>query len=301
MTLREWVIQAGSYPVAMSDLISAVPTWLAVYKDAIAYGLDHGNSVFLADRAVRRAHGSSAITSRSRIQRGGEIAQFVTPFYTFFNTMLQRQYDLTWQAKEGVKGRDYPYEVTGPRDITLGPSEYHEPGLPEIDYKTTSAYKSGLKQIHNQFSGIWAYVVFPAIVAELVSPLSNDEHESWGFKGARMLTHELSSSWPILRDFVEGMMHGRDPSVGLYSTSAKMVMDALRDLHKPQPLGRNHMGKFLKHSLTAAGAGTGLTYGQAGRTGEFMYNYATGQDRPHGLKELWHGIRHGQSREEHRR
>ena len=63
------MIQFASKPVAFSDMLSARPTWLAAYLKAIEEGSDHGEAVALGDRAVRRAHGSTATTSRTAVQR----------------------------------------------------------------------------------------------------------------------------------------------------------------------------------------------------------------------------------------
>ncbi len=261
-TLRNTVIKLGATPVAISDLLSAVPTWLAAYKDQIRSGETHGDSVAFADTAVRRAHGSSAVAARPALMRSG-VGRWVAPFYTFFNEMLQRQYEMAWRAKDAI-------------------GQFSE-----------GEYREGLKEVPNLMKGLWAYVVFPALIEQAVSPLVTGQ-ESTGEKAAIMAARTLSSSIPILRDIIEGWLGNRDPTVGLYSTGAKMLTDAIRDIPKGKvAFDKQHAGNTIKHTITAVGVLSGLTNAQMGRTGEFMYNYSTGKERPKDtgaiLRGLWHG------------
>lgn len=271
-TLRNSVIKFGATPVALSDLLSAVPTWLASYKDRIRNGDSHGQAVEFADRAVRRAHGSSAVAARPRIMRGGPLAQFATPFYTFFNEMFQRQYEMAWQAKDALRGKSRSVE---------------EQGL----------YEGGKQEVKNFMGGLWAYVLFPALVEQVVSPvLTGNEPTSVKVAGWGLRT--IASSLPGIRDIAEAFVGGRDPTVGLYSTSAKMLVDMGKDLGKGRfAFDKRHAGITIKHFITGAGALTGLTNAQEGRTAEYVWNYATGVEHPHGLKDVMKGLWHGTSKE----
>lgn len=266
-TLRNTVIKLGATPVAISDLLSAVPTWLAAYKDQIRSGESHGDSVAFADTAVRRAHGSSAVAARPRIMRGGALAQLATPFYTFFNEMFQRQYEMAWRAKDAL-------------------GQFSE-----------GEYRAGLKEVPNLAKGLWAYVVFPALIEQAVSPLITGQ-ESTGEKALTYGVRTLASSLPVLRDMVEAFLGGRDPTVGLYSTGTKMLVDSVKDISKGEvSFNKAHAGKTIRHTVTAFGAVTGLTNAQEGRTGEFVYNYATGKERPKDAREILRGLWHGTIKE----
>ncbi len=98
MSLRQTVQKFSATPVAISDLLSAVPTWLAKYETSIDEGGSHGDAVFDANRAVRRAHGSTAITNRSQVMRGGAMSQWMASVYGFFNHIMNRQYELLWKG-----------------------------------------------------------------------------------------------------------------------------------------------------------------------------------------------------------
>lgn len=265
-TLRQTAIKFGATPVAFSDLLSAVPTWLAAYKDQIGKGEPHGDAVAFADTAVRRAHGSSAIAAKPALMRS-PIGRWAAPFYTFFNEMLQRQYEMAWRAKDAL-------------------GEFKE-----------GEYRAGLKELPNLMGGLWAYVVFPALIEQAVSPLITGQ-ESTTEKVLTYGARTLGSGIPILRDMIEAWLGNRDPTIGLYSTGAKMLGDAVKDFSKGQvSFSKQHAGTTIKHTFTAFGMLSGLTNAQEGRTGEFMYNYATGKERPRNAGEVLRGLWHGQTKE----
>lgn len=266
-TLRNTVIKLGATPVAISDLLSAVPTWLAKYKLAIRAGEEHGDAVQLADTAVRRAHGSSATAARPAIMRGGPLAQLATPFYTFFNEMFQRQYEMAWRAKDAV-------------------GQFSD-----------GDYRAGLKEVPNLAKGLWAYVIFPALIEQMVSPWvtgNKSATETVALAGLRT----VASSLPVIRDAVEAFLGNRDPTIGLYSTGIKTLVDIGRDLGKGKVMfEKQNAGRLIKHTATAFGAMSGLANAQMGRTGEFVYDVATGQQRPKDTGDILRGLWHGQMKE----
>lgn len=265
-TFRDTMIKIGSYPVAMSDLLSAVPTWLAQYEKSMRAGEPHGDAVFAADRAVRRAHGSSVVTNRPAVMRGGPMAQWFASLYGFFSHILNRQYELMWKAGD-----------------TLGLVKEGE-------------YAQAAKKVPELTWGLFSYIIFPALIEELVSPLSNDEKESWGAKAAKGLVKGLSSSWIGIRDIAHASLTGHDPSAGLISSTYKTVSDLSRDLAKV-PMNKQKAGDIIQHGTVAFGALTGLTNAQEGKTAKFVYNYTVGQEHPRGFHQWWHGIRYGTTKE----
>ena len=255
MSLRETMITIGATPVALSDLLSAVPTWLAEYEKSSRAGDTHGDAVAFADRAVRRAHGSTAVTNRPTIARGNSIlGSWLSSLYGFFNHIMNRQFELGWKAKD-----------------TLGL-------IKQGDYAKAKA------NVPELTAGLFSYIIFPALIEELVTPLASEEGESWGKKAAKGLTFTLSSSWIGIRDLVSAMLRGTDPSAGLLNTSQKTVTDLVRDVNKGAPMSRDHAGQFLQHSATAIGGLTGLVNAQVGKAARFIYDYSTGQSRP---KDPW--------------
>lgn len=268
-SLRDTVLKLGATPVAISDLLSAVPTWLAQYRNSVANGAEHGTATFEADRAVRRAHGSSVVTNRPAAMRGGQMAQWVTSLYGFFSHMLNRQFEMMWQASDSFQGAK------------------------------KGNYEEATKHLPSIAAGFFSYIIFPALIEEMVTPLSNDEHESWGKWAALTVAKGVSSSWPIIRDLADyGLSQGRrEPSIGLFSSTAKSVGDVMHDLPKGREMfNKAHAGTTIQHGLTAFGAVSGLTNAQEGRSARFIYNYATGQEHPKDAGAWWRGLRSGTSK-----
>lgn len=266
-TWRDTMVRLGSYPVAMSDLLSAVPTWLAKYESAMREGVAHGDAVFEADRAVRRAHGSSVITNRPSMMRGGPMQQWISSLYGFFSHILNRQYELMWKSGD-----------------TLGLVKKGE-------------YTEAAKKVPELTWGLFSYILFPALIEELVSPITNDEKESWGKKAAKGLVKGVSSSWVGIRDIATAALSGHDPSAGLLSTTFKSATDLYRDLAKDHPLSKQHAGAIIQHGATAFGALTGLTNAQEGKAARFIYDYTAGNVKPKGYGQWWHGLRYGNLKE----
>lgn len=272
-TLRENIMYYASKPLALSDLLSAVPTWMAAYEKAMEEGEFHGDAVRYADRAVRRAHGSSAITSKPGVMRGSPLSRWFTSFYVFFNHIVNRQYEMVWQGAEALR-------LVRQGDMA-----------------------DGLK-LAGKIAGpmLFSYILFPALIEEIVNPLPSDHKDSWAMWGAKMLAKDVTASWIGYRDLADAMLTGRDPHMGLIDSAVQPFTNTYRDLMKPHPFGREHMGKLLRDGLTFVGMATGLVNAQAGRTAQFIYNYGTGQEHPKGFnpfnRKSWPGaIWHGTTKE----
>ena len=150
-TVRDKVIQAGSAAVAWSDMVSAKPTWLAAYNKALADGLSHGESVSLGDRAVRRAHGSTAETNQPPFVRGGgPLHSWLTSVYGFFGTAMQRRIETAHKLNDAWNlGKD-------------------------------GEIKAASKKMGSAFADFMTYMVWPTIVEEVVQGIGTDDHRTWG-------------------------------------------------------------------------------------------------------------------------
>lgn len=264
--LRTIVQHVASYPVAISDLLSAVPTWLAEYRTRMEAGASKGDAVFAADRSIRRAHGSTAMTNRPVVMRGGPTAQWFSSVFGFFSHIMNRQVEMVWRAGD-----------------TLGKVKNGE-------------LSEALADTPKLASSLFAYVLWPALVEEMVSPLTNDQHESWGVWAGKALVKDLSASWIGIRDVTQAILTGHDPSMGLIGTMFKTGSDLSRDIVSEATKGKDRAGRIIEHGAAALGAATGLATAQMGRTAEFAYNVATGKDKPKGLGQWLHGLRFGASK-----
>lgn len=261
MSLRQTVLKYASMPVALSDIASAVPTWLAQYEKASLAGENHGDAIYSADRAVRRAHGSTAVTNRPAIMR--DASPWLTSVYTFFNHIMNRQAELVWKSGDAlgmVKDGDYAKAMGK---------------VPELS------------------AMLFAYVLAPALIEELVTPQTNKEGESWGMKAAKGLGFTLGASWIGVRDVASAIINGRDPSVGIYSTAGATITNLARDFGKNQPLSKDHAGRVIQDASALLGLGTGMMPEQVGRAARFGHDVATGQQHPKGPWGWVVGSRYG--------
>jgi hypothetical protein len=280
MNLPQKLAYYGAKPVALADLASAVPTWLAAYKlemerlgkEGKSDTMMHEGAVAFADRAVRRAHGSTSLSSRPGFMRGGAMSRWFTSLYGFFNHIFNRQYEMMWRANQ-VAGRVKAGEMNN-----LGKD------LGRIAIMATS------------------YLILPALVEELVTPLTNDEKESWGHKAATGLLRFGSASVPLVRDATHAILSDHDPEMGLMTQAAKQSTHLLKDVKSGKIWEEKHFGDTLQHATELVGTFSGFPV-QAGKTGKFLYNYMEGREKPKGfwqhpftgekrrsfLGGVWHG------------
>lgn len=297
-TLRDVIQTIGAAPVAFSDLLSAVPTWLAKYHDLRDEGSSHGDAVFEADRAVRRAHGSSAISNRPEAMRGGALSQYLVPFYNFFNTVLNRQYELAWKSKLFLERRSEQQALASKGiqsiedgTVTMRPGQYWDADRLQLEYK------AGASKIPHIMGGLFAYILAPAIIEQAVSPIYTKK-DSWSMIALKALAYDLASSWPILRDVVNAAMGGHDPSVGVYSTGIEDLNNMLSDIKRGKvSMDPSHAGRTIRHFNDLFGLATGLTNGEIGKLSEYLTNVNKGVEHPRGAGDIYRGIRHGTQRE----
>lgn len=254
------IIQYSSKPVAYSDLISARPTWLAQFGGAIREGRSFGDAVYAADRAVRRAHGSSAVTSRPGIVRNTN--PWLTGFYTTFSNLMNRMAELVWDAGD------------------------------TLDLVKSSQFADAAARIPQLAGQLFAVVLWPAIVEELVSPLATKEHESLGRRGAKALAYTAGSYFIGLRDIVHYVLAGNNPTVGLLGTAAGAVGDIAKDLRKDQPLSRDHAQRLIIDAGMLTGLLTGVPE-QFAKSGAFAYGVHTRMEQPKGPWGWMTGLRFG--------
>lgn len=266
-SLRDFLIGVGATPVSISDLITAVPTFNNAYKKALARGEDEGFAIELGNRAVRRTHGDSILTNRPEIMRSNALGAWFSSLYGFFSHMQQRQYEMAWKAKDILRD-------------TFG--------------KGSGDAENATRHAPDLLKGFMSYVIFPAMVEELVTPYLGSEKDSWGKKAAKGMALGLSSSFIGVRDFVHAMVNFRDPSAGLAGTSMKALSDVGHDLSRGKAvLNREHAGNLIKHTAALTGVLTGLTNAQEGRAAEFLYRYSQGLEKPKGPWGSLVGLRYG--------
>lgn len=246
---RQRIMEWGSKPIALSDMMSAVPTWLAQYKKAIEEGATHGDAVYEADRAVRGAHGSTSVTNRPMLTN--YVSPWFTSVYNFFNDIFNRQMETLWRAGE-IKG--------------LVKSGQHD---------------AAMKVAAGVAVGMFAYSIYPAIVESLVSPQPSDPKDSWGKRAAKSLIYTEGATLPVIREFTNAILDAKDPDVGLLSTEGKAMYEVARDWGKKEPLSPLHAEKMIRDAGMFAGAFTGVPE-QVSKEVSAGYGLAQGIEKPKG-------------------
>jgi hypothetical protein len=263
--LRDRFIQKGSWLVAQSDMLSAKPTWVAQYNKSIGEGLSHGESIELADRAVRRAHGSTAATNQpALVASRGALHGWLTSVYGFFGTAMQRRIEIAHQLNDA----------------------YHLVGEGQIN--------AAARTVPGIASDIFTYVIWPTVVEEWVTGLTNDDRRGWGTRLTSAAFMGLSSSVLYLRDLMHAAVTGQDPGVGLISSPLHDVTNMLRDFKRGrESMNKQHAGKTVSDTMTVLGHATGMvprTISNAARFGIDLVNH---QAHPKNAGDVTLGILRG--------
>jgi hypothetical protein len=266
-TWRANIIRYASTPVAFTDMLSAVPTWLAAYKKAIGEGRSEGDAIYLGDRAVRFAHGSSAITNAPAIMRTGSAGRWFTSVYNFYNHMMNKNMEIIWRSQEALQLR------------------------------RAGDFDAAKERFQPVIGQIFAYQVFPALIGGMVGSLflggKGEKDKSWTQWGVESMAHNISANFIGVRDVVDAMLHKSDPQVGLLSTAAKEFTSTYRDFTKDHPLSAEHRGRLVQDSLGLTGTLFGVTPAQTGKWIRFLMDTNSGVQRPRNLGDYYSGFRTG--------
>lgn len=260
-------IRIGSAPIAFFDLASAVPTFLAKYRNELEAGSTEGEAIALGNRSVRHAHGSTAVSSRPEAMRGNAVGRMLTSLYGFFNQMLQRQYEMGWRSKEMVG-----------------------------DFKQ-GEYERGREHLGKITTLLVTSVIAPAMIEEMVTGHHGDDKEGWIERVSKGIVGEMSSGLPVVRDVAHALINKEDPSIGLLSTPYHEVKNLITDVSRPgASVNRQHGGDLAKHILTVIGMFTGLANAQEAKLLKFGIDVKSGAQRPNSPMEVYRGLASGQSK-----
>ena len=264
--IRGKSIDIGRSMVALFDSMSAMPLWLSEYKRAAAAGSDHPEAVYIADKAVTRAHGSSFIGDRAKVLRqGSEGWRWVTPLMQFWSHALNNVIQLGWDAN-AAKTRG------------LGA----EPGanVPSMALRTI-----GL-------------VLIPAVVEHLADMQwvgKDREDENVGKEIALASLRYFGSFFPGVREITNAIAGGREPSVGLWSTAGRSVWQFARDISKTMA-GDDQSADWIVHYATMLGMGTGIGGAAPARTITGIRGRMSGEEEPESFAETIRQLKTGHPR-----
>ena len=262
-SFRQAIISAASKPVALADLMSAVPTWLAAYRREMADHGNHGLAVEMADRDVRFAHGSSAITSKPSVMRTGPMGRWITSLYNFYNHMMNHHAEMVWRTGEAI-------------------------GLAKAgDYGAAKA------QAGKVMSQLIPYVIIPAVIEQMVQPMGHTDKDSWAWYLTKAQLSFLAGGWTGVRDIARAVFEGGEPTFGLAPTAMQHLWAFARDLEAKHAFDPANRSKLLDGAAHTMGALVGIPE-QFGRTARFLYDWEEGRQKPHGPWGWLEGLRYGQ-------
>src|SRR5882724_4615527 len=264
-TLREKIIQKGSWLVAQSDMLSAKPTWIAEFNKRQREGLSFGESVNLADDAVTRAHGT---TGRADIPElvagGGPVHGWLTSVYGFMGTRMQRMIEIGHQL-----------------------NDIHQLGK-------EAELKAAAKRVPKLLGDLMTFAVWPIIVEELVVGLGTEDRRTLGQQAASWITLGMSSSVLYMRDFIHGLTSGHEPGVGLLSSAGHDTATAVKDLLKgKEAFSKQHAGKTVADILTLLGEAKGVSPKVVGNAARFGIDLVNKQTHPRSAAEVFRGVTRG--------
>lgn len=257
------LMKAHAYQgIAMLDMASALPTWMAAYHKGMApeaqggKGLSEQDAIYFADKTVRNAHGGTGVKDLAAVQRGPEFFKLFTMFYTFWNHNVNRLMDTARLAGDKRTWQDSTQAATVIMRFLI--------------------YTLGVQAMHG-----------------LLHPKQDDEGETnWLKWAATEFTAAAFAGIPILRDLSAHYLTGKDysvtPAAGMVDTIGQSGTDVANAL-----TGKETNPKVLKHSLATAGYVFGLPLGQVSGTAQFLWDVTQGKQDPQTMQDWWNGILHG--------
>jgi len=268
-TRRERFQEMTAAPIGFFDLKTAVPTWTAAYKKSLEdqvtkFGdVSKDLAVQVADRAVRRAHGSTLVSARPEAMQGGALARSFTRLYLFFNTMWQRNYEAYWRSKAMV-------------------SEFGD----FAKTQDSEAFKRGLAEGRTAIKLLVMANIAPALIEEWITPYSGHEHDNWGTWAGKTLLMMMSGMIPIVREAVHAYVGGWPSTLGQLDTALGGLSKVVQDLREHHPMDAQHGGKTIKDFNSLAGTLTGYTNDEIGAVMKWGWDVAhPNRDTPHTLYE----------------
>jgi hypothetical protein len=249
LKFRSWAQWASSKPIALADAFSAEPMWLAAYRQQKAAGMTEGDAVYYADKLVRKAHGSTSVTSQPMVMH--DLSKWFVPMYNFYNDVVNRAVEGYWRAGESVKA------------------------FKAEDYENMQRHMKAAA-----ISG-FASIIMPVVFHNLVEPPETHPDDSWPMRLLRDVAHPFSASLPIIRELVPFLMGSQSPDTGMFTTAAKEIAQFPKDTFQKQT-GPAHTEKLIRDGGTFLGVLTGVPGRQLGAWAGAGYGLSTGEEAPQG-------------------
>ena len=257
---RDKISQVGASVVAWSDLQSAVPLWVAKYREEFARSAEHGTAVREADLAVRRAHGSTAITNLPAIATSQDIlGPWMTSLYGFMGTNMQRRIEMFHDMNDayhlGLRGK----------------------------------INEASKKLPTILSSLATYVIWTGIVEEVASQQFFSDRRSLGEKTLGWVFGTAAQTVIGVRDLIYDLQTGKEDA-GLISTPVHDTANLIRDAKKAGPLDKQHIGKLVADGCATIGDWKGLCPRHVGKAMQYGIDMFNGYQVPHSGWDVEKGL-----------
>lgn len=288
--VRQFSMNIGRVPVAFSDALSAMPTWLAAYRTAFGKGASHEDAVFIADKEVSRAHGSSFIGDKPRVSRlpnsvGGEVLKTFVGLYNFWNHSFNNQIQMAWDLAS--KLRDEKQFEGQPSPPILDVLKKGEDGEWYYRPEPNAAWSSLSKRL--------ALILATIMIEEMATAPLDDSKHGLLARASLAFIRYAGSGIVGLREVTTAFAHGYEPSTGMIGTMSRSATQVGKDIYKAGA-GKTVSKDWMAHFATALGFMTGIGGSQYGRTATGVTGMVTGKDVPRGQAQIRQQLRTGHSK-----
>jgi hypothetical protein len=249
--------------VMISDMASALPTWMGAYLKGMAKDSDGGlnlsedDALDYANRTVRNAHGGGGVKDLASVQRDKGALSLATMFYSYWNHVYQRQ-----------------------RDVGMG-------------WSKMLSGKGSVNDMPRLLARSWFYFVAPQIAHAFWSTRQDQDADNTLGGFAKRTAEETAlgivSGLPVFRDIATSLAEGRDYKFTPLEEAGQSFVTTTRDayhLTEGEPVSKH----ALQTTANTAGYAFGLPLSQPAATAHFLWDYTDGDIDPQSLKEWYQGV-----------
>lgn len=244
--------------VAMSDMASALPTWLGAYHKGLSEGLSENDAIYYGDKVVRNAHGAGGTKDQAAIMRGSEVLKLTTMFYSFWNHMFNQQMDMIRTGQRVASGQSQNMKA----------------------------------DVASLASRMLFYYIVPAVTHSMLSGPQKDDGKGWLQRTADDMIVTASSGIPLARSLASYFTGQNDYALSPQAQFAKSVKATSQDIAKTIS-GEGASQSWLKHAIETPGYMFGLPLGQAATDIQFIKDVMDGNQSPQDVSDWWNGIVYG--------
>lgn len=266
----------GYHMLAMSDTISAEPTWLAKYWEAIE-DHSHEEAVLIADKGVRNAHGSGKPIDVAAIQRGGvgTWGELGKSTYGLFLSFMNHAWNRGWRILRGY-GKAY-------------------------EQAANNEWEGARRDFSKSAAMTFWYIIFASTSLTMLKAWfkrGNPVPENaWDWTdGIVHTTFGGSPMADVVFNSVEGVFGHQKfrPKTPIDQMASKSLVTAKNFKEVLDGRANRVSDRWLKDALEATGYWTGKVSGATAKDFQYIWDYSTGQEQaPRNVNEAMHLIATG--------